>query len=155
LLQHLLLEAASASPDRVALYGAREERTYAELEDESARIAAGLAEFHVGPGDLVGLVAEKTPRTVAAAYAILRRGAAYVPLDPTQPRLRIGATIERFGLGCVVTDAELVGPLRDACDASASSARRFVSTNELAEAPRGAASDARTTDGALDLLILL
>jgi amino acid adenylation domain-containing protein len=149
LLHHLLLEAASARPDDIALLSPRERRTYGELEDESARIASGLAESGVRPGALVGVVMEKTPRAIACLYAILRRGAAYVPLDPSLPRARLTAMIERAELAHLVVDLEHVEAVRAACASDGTMARKVVVAKDLVDAPRGASVDAGGTDGQL------
>jgi amino acid adenylation domain-containing protein len=70
---------AARSPDAVAVRFEGVELTYAELEARAAAIA-------VPPEALVGVRMERGPALVAALLGILRAGAVYVPLDPSDPR---------------------------------------------------------------------
>ncbi|PNS08133.1 type I polyketide synthase [Solilutibacter silvestris] len=65
---------------------------YAQLDAISAAVAAGLRERGVGHGDIVALDARRGADALIAMLAILRCGAAYLPLDPAQPMARL-ATI--------------------------------------------------------------
>ncbi|KAI3323648.1 acetyl-CoA synthetase-like protein [Xylariaceae sp. AK1471] len=59
--------------------------TYAQLEDEAARVAALLTTVHgIGPGDIVPLCFEKSLWAMVAMLAVLKSGAAFVPTDPAQ-----------------------------------------------------------------------
>jgi amino acid adenylation domain-containing protein len=108
LIHQLLLEAASRTPDAVALIDPKARLTYAELEHESLRAATALEAAGVGPGDLVGISMEKTATAIAAVYGILRRGAAYVPIDPAMPRARAELILAHTGLRTVITSADRV-----------------------------------------------
>ncbi|MFI6041103.1 amino acid adenylation domain-containing protein [Nocardia sp. NPDC051321] len=63
--------------------------TYAELLDWSNRLAHRLAEVGVGTGDIVGLQLPRTTELMVAVVAVLRVGAAYLPLDPSYPPDRL------------------------------------------------------------------
>ncbi|MFE4857466.1 AMP-binding protein [Streptomyces sp. NPDC056670] len=65
------------------------ELTHAELALASDGLSRGLASTGVGRGTLVALLADHTPDAVVAVHAIVRTGAAYVPLDSTWPVQRI------------------------------------------------------------------
>ncbi len=90
-LHDLLARSAARHPDRVAV---REPDgravTYRELDDLAARLADRLAAAGVGRGDRVGIHLHKSVDAVAAVFGILRRGGAYVPVDPTAPAGRNG-----------------------------------------------------------------
>lgn len=77
-----------AHPDRLALTDGSTDITYRELDTESRRRAAGLAHLGVGRGDLVAVHAPRRAELVVDLLAILRAGAAYLPLDPTHPTAR-------------------------------------------------------------------
>jgi amino acid adenylation domain-containing protein len=87
-LHGLLTRAAAAFPDHLAVSGPGGELTYAELDRLSGRIARGLRALGVRPGDRVAVSASKSPTVVATLYAIMRTGAAYVPIDPLSPPRR-------------------------------------------------------------------
>ena len=85
--------------------------TYAELDATANRLAHRLGELGAGPGQLVGVCLERSPAMVAAVLAVLKSGAAYVPLDPAYPRARLGAMIADCGPVVVVTDDAMAAEL--------------------------------------------
>jgi amino acid adenylation domain-containing protein len=60
-----------------------------ELADRSDRLASWLIENGAGQGSLVGIYMERSIEMLISVLGVLKAGAAYVPLDPTFPRLRI------------------------------------------------------------------
>ncbi len=87
---HGLFEAQAArTPAATALLFDGQARSFAELDAESGRLARRLRARGVGPGDLVGLCAERSIEMVVGLLGALRAGAAYVPLDPDYPRERL------------------------------------------------------------------
>ncbi len=95
------------TPNRIALKFAGEETTYAALDREATKLAARLRQRGIGPEDFVGLFLERSPRLVTAMYAILKAGAAYVPLDPGYPGERIRYMIEDAGAGVIISEEAL------------------------------------------------
>ncbi|HTZ36845.1 MAG TPA: amino acid adenylation domain-containing protein [Stellaceae bacterium] len=98
----------------VALQARDEAATYAELRSAVAGFAEALARAGVAPGDRVALA---LPKSIAAAemiLAVLAAGAAYVPLDPRQPPLRLAATLADLEPALLVTTPALAGTLRGA-----------------------------------------
>ncbi|HEV3291068.1 MAG TPA: AMP-binding protein, partial [Streptosporangiaceae bacterium] len=59
--------------------------TYAQLDAWSSELAAALAERGAGPERLVALLMDRSPRWAAAVLAVLKTGAAFLPLDPAHP----------------------------------------------------------------------
>lgn len=109
---HRLFEIqASRTPDAVAVEGHDESLTYAELEQQANRLAHYLCSTGIGPGALVGIALERTPAMPMAALAVLKAGAAYVPLDPSYPGERLGFMIDDAGLAAVVTSGALAAGL--------------------------------------------
>lgn len=91
---HGLFEAqARRVPDATALVDGSTQWSYAELDARSAKFAAALAARGVGPGALVGLRIPRSVDQVAALLAILRSGAAVLPLDPAWPAARTAAML--------------------------------------------------------------
>ncbi|MBV8148060.1 MAG: AMP-binding protein, partial [Candidatus Eremiobacteraeota bacterium] len=80
-----MLSRAAETPDDVAVFDARSRLTYAQLELESAQLAARLQRLGAGAERCVGLLVERSASFVVSALAVLRTGAAYVPLDPSTP----------------------------------------------------------------------
>src|ERR1700730_10800055 len=60
-----------------------------ELADRSHRLASWLIENGAGHGALVGIYMERSIEMLVSVLGVLKAGAAYVPLDPTFPRLRL------------------------------------------------------------------
>lgn len=87
-LTQLVRRSAREYPDRVAVSAPDGALTYAELDAEADRLAHGLASTGVRGGDRVALWLDKSRLTVVAMQAVLRLGAAYVPVDPASPAER-------------------------------------------------------------------
>ncbi|GAA2736442.1 non-ribosomal peptide synthetase [Actinocorallia aurantiaca] len=83
----------TARPEAVALVCGEERVTYRELDERAERLAAGLRAAGAGPGDLVALSMPRSTGLVAAAIAVLKSGAAYLPLDPAHPGERRGMVL--------------------------------------------------------------
>jgi amino acid adenylation domain-containing protein len=105
LLQHLVTEAAGRAPDAVAVRCGEELVTYGELELRSNRLAHGLRNLGVQPGDRVALHLRKSIDGIVALYAILKAGACYVPVEATNPASRLADIVDRCAIRCIVTSA--------------------------------------------------
>ena len=92
----------SRTPDATALVSDDLRLTYAELDRATDLAADRLAAAGVGPGALTGLLVERDGATVVWLLAILKRGAAYVPLDPDYPPERTRFVVEDARLSFVV-----------------------------------------------------
>jgi amino acid adenylation domain-containing protein len=81
--------AAARSPGRIALAWAGGQMSYGQLDSASARVAVGLIDAGVAPGDVVGVALDRTAHSIVAILGILRAGAAYLPIDLEFPPERI------------------------------------------------------------------
>nr|UNQ78286.1 amino acid adenylation domain-containing protein [Microbispora sp.] len=88
-LHELVIDAASRHADRLAVHAASGELTYGELDSLANVLARRLRELGVRPGDRVIVWADKSAQTVAAMQAVLRLGAAYVPVSASTPVARV------------------------------------------------------------------
>jgi L-proline---[L-prolyl-carrier protein] ligase len=111
-LDELVREQARRSPGRLAVSGPDGQLTYGELDREANALASFLAARGVRPGDRVALWLPKSTRAVAVMQAVLRLGAAYVPVDPLGPVLRTVRVVQDCTPRVVVTTAEYAGRLR-------------------------------------------
>lgn len=93
LLQDHAARSASTRGDAIALAMGDERLTYAEVEALSDRLAAQLADRGVVRGDRVGLLIPKRPAAIVAMHAVLKAGAAYVPLDAESPPQRLARIV--------------------------------------------------------------
>jgi amino acid adenylation domain-containing protein len=73
------------TPEAVALVCGEQSWTYREVEQAANRLAHLLAGQGVGAGDVVALLFERSAQAIVAILAVLKTGAAYVPIDPNHP----------------------------------------------------------------------
>ncbi|MEU1127206.1 amino acid adenylation domain-containing protein, partial [Streptomyces sp. NPDC005899] len=85
--------AADRDPGRTALVADGSAMTFAQLRDRSRAVAGVLAARGVGPEVTVGLAVPRSLDSIVALFAVLRVGAAYVPLELDHPDERIAAIV--------------------------------------------------------------
>ena len=95
------------TPEAQALRDGDEVVTYAELWHRSGRLAAALAGRGVRPGDFVGICLPRSADLVVALLAVLRTGAAYLPLDPEAPAARQALILQDAAARLVVCSPDL------------------------------------------------
>ncbi|MBM7090754.1 amino acid adenylation domain-containing protein, partial [Streptomyces sp. S12] len=101
---------AAAQPAHPALEFGTQVLSYAELDARANRLAHELAARGTGPGDLVALLLPRSPEMVVALLAVLKAGAAYLPIDAAYPRDRIGYMLDDARpVLALTTDAESAG----------------------------------------------
>ena len=89
--------------------------TYRELEGASNRLAHLLAGQGVGPGQCVALLLERSAEAIIAILAVLKTGAAYLPIDPAVPAARIEFMVADAAPIAAITTSGLRSRL-DGCD---------------------------------------
>jgi amino acid adenylation domain-containing protein len=98
------------TPAATALLTGNSQLTYAGLNEKVNQLAHYLRHKHsVKPGDLVGVLMERSEWMIISILGILKSGAAYVPVDPVYPKSRITYILENTGLNIVVTDSRYKG----------------------------------------------
>src|SRR5262249_19227185 len=91
---HELFEAqAERTPHAIAIAHEDRQLSYSELNARANRLAHYLREVGVGPDSRVALYLERSPEMVAGLLAVLKTGAAYVPLDISYPSERLAFAI--------------------------------------------------------------
>jgi non-ribosomal peptide synthetase component F len=106
-IYELIAEQAERTPHAAAVIDEEEVLTYYELEQRSDQLARHLQSLGVRPGAHIGISLEHSLQTVVSILAVLKTGAAYVPLDPDHPRARLGFVIEDAQIGCILTQERL------------------------------------------------
>ncbi|MFF7790346.1 amino acid adenylation domain-containing protein [Streptomyces sp. NPDC007991] len=86
--------AADRAPRRIALVAHGSTMTFAELRDRSRAVAGVLARRGLGPETNVALAIPRSLDSIVALFAVLRVGAAYVPLELDHPDERIAAIVQ-------------------------------------------------------------
>ncbi|MBG7696639.1 amino acid adenylation domain-containing protein [Streptomyces sp. MC1] len=94
---------AGMSPHATCLTAGSTQLTYQELNIRAEICAAGLRDVGVAPGDLVGVCLERDADLIVVLLAVLKAGAAYVPMDTRHPVDRLRYTAADAGLRVVVT----------------------------------------------------
>jgi amino acid adenylation domain-containing protein/non-ribosomal peptide synthase protein (TIGR01720 family) len=106
---HGLFEARAAqSPEATALLFEGAPVRYRELAEQSHRLAHHLIAEGAQKGMTIGICIERSPAMIIALLAVLQTGAAYVPLDPTYPKERLGVMIDISKLSILVTQRHLL-----------------------------------------------
>ena len=95
------------APDAVAVTFEGRSLTYGELDGAANRLANLLAAHGAGPGERVALLLPRSIEAVVAILAVLKTGAAYVPLDPAHPDARVGFVLGDSVPAVAITNAEL------------------------------------------------
>jgi glycopeptidolipid biosynthesis protein len=111
----LFADQVQRCPDAVALTFEGRSLTYRELDEASNRLAHVLADQGSGPGQRVALLFSRSTEAIVAILAVLKTGAAYVPIDPAVPDARLEFMVEDAAPIAAVTTAGLVEGL-GGCD---------------------------------------
>ncbi|GCD40788.1 non-ribosomal peptide synthetase [Streptomyces paromomycinus] len=127
-------------PDTTALVSGGRALTYGELDEAANRLAHGLRARGVAEGALVGLWLERSAGMVVALLAVLKAGAAYVPLDPHAPAARVAFMIEDARLRHVIAPGSRAADLPDGVELVTPETDATVIA-----APAGAAPERTTT----------
>ncbi|MFC7761688.1 condensation domain-containing protein [Catellatospora bangladeshensis] len=107
----LLAVQAARTPDETALVDGALRLTYAEFDARINRMARLLLARGAGPETVVGLALPRTADMVVALFAVLRTGAAYLPLELDLPAERLGFMIEDTAPMCVLSVSAVAGKL--------------------------------------------
>ncbi|MCK9394727.1 MAG: amino acid adenylation domain-containing protein [Methylobacter sp.] len=109
LLIHRLFEAqAQTTPDKTALAFADQRISYGELNSRAELWAELLLQLGIGPECRVGVCAERSVELIVGLLAVLKAGAAYVPLDPSYPEERLEYMLHDAGIGLLLIQSALV-----------------------------------------------
>ncbi|GAA3236494.1 amino acid adenylation domain-containing protein [Actinocorallia longicatena] len=104
-LAELFERQAAATPEAVAVVADGTSLTYRELDEAANRLARRLIEAGVGPESMVAVVMERGAGVVTALLAVVKAGAAYVPIDPRSPARRVGAVLSDAAPAAVLATA--------------------------------------------------
>lgn len=123
-LVHRAIERVAAShPQRIALAAGELRLEYGELNRRANRLARELQALGAGRDVLIGVCMDRSLELVVTLLAIVKSGAAYVPLDPSYPRERLQFMREDAEPALIVVDSIHAGLLRP-------SAARLLHTEE-------------------------
>ncbi|WP_039075619.1 amino acid adenylation domain-containing protein [Bacillus sp. MSP13] len=112
-LRDMFERQAILTPERIALICDGVQVNYQELNEKANRLAHLLIEKGLGPEQYVALALPRSPEMVASMLAVLKTGAAYLPLDPEFPADRISYMLEDAKPSCIITTEEITARLAD------------------------------------------
>ena len=99
----LIRKRAEVSPDGLAMRAGSEQLSYREFEVRANRLANYLSDLGIAPGKIVGLCLERGLDFPVAALAVLKLGAAYLPLEPKAPAKRLELMLQAAQVPVVLT----------------------------------------------------
>ncbi|WP_433331808.1 amino acid adenylation domain-containing protein [Spirillospora sp. CA-294931] len=102
-VSEMLAAQAARTPHEVAVVAKEETLTYAELDARVNRLARLLLAHGAGPERVVALALPRSADMVAALFAVLRTGAAYLPMELDHPAERLAHMLADAGPACVLT----------------------------------------------------
>ena len=101
------------TPDNQAMVFKDQTMTYRELDEQSNQLANYLIDKEIDKENLVGILLDRSMEMVVSLLAVLKMGAAYVPLDPEFPDSRIAFQLEDAGIKWVLTSSEYQSGLKE------------------------------------------
>ncbi|GAA0894235.1 hypothetical protein GCM10009122_39150 [Fulvivirga kasyanovii] len=108
-IKEIFEQRVSKLPDKVAVIYEDQQLTYNELNDEANKLAHHLKNsYGTKPGDVIGVLTDDPLRFVTGMLAILKSGAAYLPLDSSLPGDRKKYMLDNAGARLLVTDSVMM-----------------------------------------------
>jgi amino acid adenylation domain-containing protein len=108
LLHEIFRQRAEATPNAVAVIADGHQTSFAELERSANRLARYLHAQGIGHGERVAICLQRSTAMVVAMLAVLKAGAAFVPLDPSYPIERLRYLLQDSGARALIA-----GPAQD------------------------------------------
>jgi amino acid adenylation domain-containing protein len=108
----LISRRAAQTPEATAVVHGRKRYSYAQLEEQSSKLAQLLVEMGAGPGRPVAICMERSADMPMALLAVLKAGSCYVPLDPQHPRKRLLSILEECKAIAVLSSSVVALTLR-------------------------------------------
>ena len=103
-LPTLFEEQAARTPDATALIFDDNRLTYADLDTRANRLARYLVRLGCGPEHVIALALPRSIEMVVALLAVVKAGAAYLPLDVSYPIQRLEFMLHNSGAECLISD---------------------------------------------------
>ena len=104
-LPQMFEEQVARTPDAAAIVFHGQSISYRELQARANQVANLLVARGVKRGDLVGVLMDRSTEMVVSLWAVLKVGAAYVPLDPAYPSHRLAIMVEDARPALILTQA--------------------------------------------------
>jgi amino acid adenylation domain-containing protein len=112
-LHELFEQQALEKPGNTAVVCGEETLTYGQLNDRASRVAQRLQERGVQTDMPVGICLRRSPSLIVGLLAILKSGAAYLPLDAAYPKTRLQFMVSDARTRLILTERSMVEALPD------------------------------------------
>lgn len=106
-ISELFEKQVEKTPDTTALIFGDISFTYSELNEKANQLAHYLRSDGIKNGNIVGIMLNRSPELIISMLAILKSGAAYLPIDPTYPENRINYIISDSNIDTLITSNNL------------------------------------------------
>ena len=103
-INELFEEQVKKTPEKVAIKCKKDQLTYNELNKKANQLARELIKNGISKGDIVGIKMERSCELIISVIAVLKAGAAYLPIDLEYPEDRVKYMIERSNCKVVLTN---------------------------------------------------
>lgn len=117
------------TPDALAVEGFCERLTYRELNARANRLARYLQDRGVADESVVGLLLERDASALVGMLAIMKAGAAYLPLDPTHPQERVAWLLKDADAHVLLTEERFRSLVESLSDESSSMNAVYLDTH--------------------------
>jgi non-ribosomal peptide synthetase-like protein len=115
-LHHLFERQARNTPNALAIICGLTQLTYKEVDVKANQLTAQLIKAKATVESLVAIYLERSANSIIAMLAVLKAGAAYVPVDPLYPIERVHHILEDAGVKALITQQSLFENLADTTD---------------------------------------
>ena len=141
-IHSLFEEQVNRTPDNLALIENGDFITFGRLNERANAIAHNLLSRRFGPETPIAVCMERSIDSVAAVIGILKSGHAYVPLDPSYPKQRLGVMVSDSGAPLVLTHRGLKASLPETAEVVAVDVdARFTGASHLGNPALPVSSD--------------
>lgn len=98
------------TPNAIAIRFEDQSISYQALEESSNQLAQYLKQQGIGPERIVGILLDRSPELIISIIAVLKAGAAYLPLDPEYPKNRLAFMLEDSACALLLTHQKHLTP---------------------------------------------
>ncbi|MBV6623802.1 MAG: amino acid adenylation domain-containing protein [Rivularia sp. (in: Bacteria)] len=107
-IHQLFEEQVAKTPDALAVVFEQQQLTYRQLDNRANQLANYLQTLEIKPDDRVGICINRCLNMVVGILAILKAGAAYIPIDPNYPQERLSHMLDDSGISVLLTTEDLL-----------------------------------------------
>ncbi|MCG7495635.1 amino acid adenylation domain-containing protein [Vibrio sp. Of7-15] len=107
----LLASSFEANASKTAIQAADKHYSFRELDIASSAMAIELTEMGAGPGQLVGVMLARESAALVSFLAVLKTGAAYIPIDPDYPSARVSYMLDAANVQLLIAKTSLLGDI--------------------------------------------